>query len=95
MVKTLMLLLLTSSQIPSPVISKHLTINILVNNSYLQTRKSSNEAVKCLLITDLLEETQRVRDIQTRRQRDLERQSQKRRNRHRNRERKAFVVYLY
>lgn len=54
-----MLLLLTSSQIPSPVISKHLTINILVNNSYLQTRKRSNEAVKCLLITDLLEETQR------------------------------------
>jgi len=54
-----MLLLLTSSQIPSPVISKHLTINILVNNSYLQTRKRNDEAVKCLLITDLLEETQR------------------------------------
>lgn len=76
-----MLLLLTSSQIPSPVISKHLTTNILVNNSYLKTRQSSDEAVKCLSITDLLEETQRVRAIQTRRCREIERQSQQRRNR--------------
>ena len=89
-----MLLLLTSSQIPSPVISKHVTTNILVNNSYLKTRQSSDEAVKCLSITDLLEETQRVRAIQTRRRREIERQSQQRRNRRKQRKKRFRCLPL-
>lgn len=68
-IKTPKPLLLTTSRVPSHIISKYLTTSTFVNDSYQQAGKAHDQAVKSLLITDLT-------------RRDVERESQRQRDRH-------------